>query len=933
MRTTLTHLMQGIFASILLSCLITSHSILAQEALRVDWEKRITNTNGASEKVLKQVEAANGLAYVAGSSSAEIGERMYVARYNSTGTIDWEVYLPSKTGAAINRLVIYNGDLYVAGREQIGSSRSHIIHYAKVTSDGEMLWHFTYDVEGGNEVDFSWMEVVHDRMYIIGTQNGEDDYEIAWAAEFDLDGNLNWNTSYDPGTNTVFTDIQVNSKGNIAACGWADYGYSFLLVGFDDKGEVKWQYPDTLKSSSEKWFNDLTSDSEGNWITVGSEETGSFSEYDAITYKFDSDGNELWNQHFNNTNENYGSLVEVSPDGSILTFADIEVDFDNLVRTISYDTDGNEQWATNYAIDESTSVVNATISGSGEIYLGVQDYDFSGIVKLSANGEVMYSKEYADSVFDYLSDIAVYGENIYACGYSSATGESTILSVKTDGFGEVYTETSTGIPTSDVQVGAVSGNGSYLWLANTSNQIKNNVFTITKMDYSGNVLWVKDKHLTGSNPYFENLTVDASGNSIGFFESLVTGGITDLGLVKYDPDGNEVFYAVYDSSATLHAGAVTTDSDNNIYTGGYNQNSKLMFLSKLDPDGNEIWTDHYSSPSSSFPYAEPLKMMVSKQGKLVIAAVHKNAENGNNLYLFQYDSNGNIEWQTEVIDQNGNTTNLCGLDVNDKGNVTIFGYSGIGQYVAAQYRASGEQLWIDAGSSAPTEAPRSMATDNAGNIYLCFSSKTEARFRKIDASGNIVASSAYSLPSSGNFFLPYGAAFVAGKLAVIGQHNMNSGIVPFEMLLDNELNLIYGRIDSLNQADFRGMTLNGSGEINVAFTQGNTYGGPGYRTALIRQYSIGMLESISFAEYNHISMYPNPAMDQVIIVLPYDIQHIEHVSLIDMSGRMMNLFRQNVIISRNQTVLLNLPSSLSPGNYIVNVSTTDKDYTAHLIKR
>jgi len=259
MKTTSTHFIIHFFTGILVTFFMTSYAIFAQEVLHIDWESKLTNSNGASEKSHTQIEAANGSAFVAGYRSTETGKRMYIACYNSAGTTDWEVDLPSELESGITRLVIYNdGDLFVAGEEQTGGSNAPIIHYARITQEGKVVWHYTFDGDGGKDAEMSWMEVVNDHIYMIGTETGENDYEIAWAAEFDLDGNLNWKTAFDPGTNTGFSDIQVNNKGDIAACGWAEYGYSYLLVGFDKNGAPKWQFPENLTDSSEQWFNDIS---------------------------------------------------------------------------------------------------------------------------------------------------------------------------------------------------------------------------------------------------------------------------------------------------------------------------------------------------------------------------------------------------------------------------------------------------------------------------------------------------------------------------------------------------------------------------------------------------------------------------------------------------------------------------------------------------
>lgn len=144
MRTIFTRSIIRFFIGTLFSLIIAIPGGFAQDMLHVDWESKLTNANGASEKKLKQTEAMDGSAYVAGYSSTPNGQRMYVARYSSAGSVDWEVTLPSESGSAINRLVIVNGNLYVAGSEQIGNSGSYIIHYAKLTSNGELLWHYTF---------------------------------------------------------------------------------------------------------------------------------------------------------------------------------------------------------------------------------------------------------------------------------------------------------------------------------------------------------------------------------------------------------------------------------------------------------------------------------------------------------------------------------------------------------------------------------------------------------------------------------------------------------------------------------------------------------------------------------------------------------------------------------------------------------------------
>ena len=935
MKTQQTALRQLRHAALLLLFLFYVSSIFAQENLQIDWQREITNSNGAREMELSEIESSNGFAYVAGYSSTENGQRMYVARYNPNGTKDWELNLPSTSQSSLQRLVLNDDAIYVAGVERFSNSNNPPIHYARLNPDGEVVWHYTFDAEGGKNVELSWMEIANDRLYMIGSETGENGYDIAWAAEFELDGSLNWKTAFDPGNSTVFTDINVNTMGSVAACGWAetDIGYSNLLISFDETGSVVWQYPETLTDASDQWLNDLSSDGDGNWIAVGSDEVGSFSEYDAITYKFDTNGNELWNKHFNNGSENYGSLVEVLQDGSIRTFVSMEEDYDKFVRTISYDTNGNELWATNYTIDGYTSVINAMTNTSGETILGVSDFDFAGFVKLSSAGEIIESQIYDNSNFDYLGDIAVEGNNVFGCAYTQESDQSTIIALKQEDLTEIYNINTTGASSSDARIGALVNNGNNIWIASYSDSGDSAVYSITKMDYMGNTLWSRNQQYLCSSPTFKNLTVDASGNVIGFYESLINGGVTDLGLVKYDAEGNEVFTVVYDSTATLYAGAIVTDPSDNIYVGGYNQNSKLMFLSKLNPNGNEVWNVHYKSPSSTFPYGLPKKMLFTEQGKLVIAAFYKNAENVNNLYLFQYASDGSIEWQTEVVNQSGNSVSIAGLQVEDDGTIIIFGSSGTGSYVAASYNILGAQQWIVTGETNTAGTPVSLSVDDSGNSYLCFSSSTGARFQKLDAAGNVLANQEHDLSSSGDYYFPLGSSFVQGKLAIVGNHRIESITYPFEMVLDDQLNLISGRVDSLNPAEFGGFVVDAAGKMHAGFTQGETLGGSGFHTGLVRQYSKGTVGINDIVQLrNQIKLYPNPAKDQIHISSSIDLPEINRISILDVTGRIVLDYEQKFHISGYSSVTLDLPPNLKGGQYILRVSSDNSFQIARFVK-
>ena len=868
--------------------------LVAQPTLQLDWQTPVANADGASQLELRTSEAHASGAYFAGYRSTADGLRMYVCNYLTNGNLDWEVDLPSNGQAGLRYLELDGaGNMYVAGFEDVGTSGDPPIHFARLDPQGNVVWHHTFDAQGATDPELSGLTVTDDALYLIGSEEGNGGYPVAWAAAFDLNGNLDWKSAFDPGVNTAFSDIAENGQGGLAACGWADDGYSHLLVGFGTNGAVDWSWPATLTGSDEAWMSDLTADDQGNWIVMGTEEVGAFFEYDAVTFKFSPGGSPTWNMHFNNGFENSGSRVEVAPNGNIMAFVNMADNFDHAVRTIAYNGSGAQQWATNYDIDDFTSLVNARVNGASEIFIGVQDLDSLGFVKLSPFGSVLAEKTYGQDQVDYLGDIAVNSSTVFGCAYSFDALRSQVLFLN----GFVLTEQASvvvsGVPLSDAQAGAVTNDGTSVWLASYADAGDSATFAISKLDASGNVLWTKGQKYLSSNPSFSVLTHDNAGNVIGMFQNLINGGDTDVGLVKYDAAGNEVFTILYDSAATLRAGSVTTDPAGNIYVGLYNETSKIMFVSKYTPAGSLVWMEHYVSPSTSFPYADPRRMVYTQQDKLVIGAIHKNAANDNNLYLFQYDANGGIDWQVEVDPQSGNLCSVDGLAVDMSGNVVLFGSSGTSTYTAAGFDLTGAPLWSEGGSTGTYGAPRSLAMDASGNTFLSFSKSSGASFRKLGPSGSLLVTNDHALPSTGSFFFPRGIAVVGSRLAVVGDHLIGSDQVPFEMLLDDQLALLSGRVDSLTQGTFAGLAVDAANNLlHAAYTEGDPGGGTGFRTSLVRQFSIGSVGLGEMVEADHgLSIFPNPMTSNARLICNDPMTSEDQARVVDVNGRMVRTLR------------------------------------------
>lgn len=862
---------------------------------------------------------------VAGYRSATDGNRMYVAKYLNNGSLVWELDLPSDAASAVRHIQLDgDGNVYVAGTEE-ALPGAPPIHIARISPQGDLSWHHTFDAEGGTEVELNGMTVGANALYLIGSENDDAGIPMAWAASFDLSGDLNWKTAFDQGPVTAFYDIAENGQGGIAACGSSDSDYTNLLVGFGADGSVSWSWPSTLTGSYETWMTDITADAQGNWIVIGTLETDNSFEFDAVTYKFEPNGTFLWDATFHNEGENNGSQVRVAPNGNILSFINEEYEFDENVRVIAYDPQGNELWGTDLMLDDHTSVVNAAVTASGEIFVGIADYDLLAVAKLSSSGSLLGTFTIEPTEVDYFSDVAVNGSHVFGCIRALSHLRSLIFSVNGLDLQQDANVLATGSPMSDVRASALASDGSAVWMAHSATTGDSTTYSVTKLDAFGNELWTRGRRHPGSNPVFRILTHDNAGNCIGFLQNLVSGNNTLLELVKYAPDGDEVFTVLFDSTATLRASSITTDPVDNIYVNGYNETTRRMFLARYTPTGSLVWMEHYTSPSTTFPYAEAKLMTYTQQDKLVLGSIHKNAANVNNLYLFQYDADGTLEWHTEVGPQSGNQCDAVGLHVDDAGKVTFFGSSGTGSAVAAAFSSTGIQIWSQSEALASTVAPRSLAVDAVGNAYLGYSSNNSARFKKMGPTGALLASQQLTLGTSGAHYFPYRTALIGDRLAVVGEHLHPAGTVPFEMLLDDELNLLNGRVDSLEQGAFSGSDHHAN-TIQVVYTKGVTYG-LNHRSAFVRQYSIG---TVGLAETDPevpgLHVFPNPMTDMAQLVCTDLLSPGDRVRISDLNGRVVAEEKGN----GTDTILLDR-GSLAPGTYLVQVLRSNGRHARALV--
>lgn len=403
----------------------------------------------------------------------------------------------------------------------------------------------------------------------------------------------------------------------------------------------------------------------------------------AFTYIFKSNGqvpNWVWAKSAGGNSYDLANSVSTDESGNILIagfFQSSSITFGSIVLTndttdgsadifiVKYDAGGNIQWAKSGGGSLGDRAFSLTIDTSGNIYMAGSFHSDSIIfdsavlknaggsdmflVKYDANGNVLWAKSAGNNSNDYATSIIC-----------DAPGNILVVG---DFYGDSIIFGSTILINSGVD----------------------NVF-IAKYDANGNVLWAKSAGGSGGSQKANSVTTNISGKGniyvVGYFysKSIIFGydtltnsdtniysGTTDMFIVKYDTDGNEIWAKSAGGNFLDAANSVATDASDNIFITGYFSSNPIIFSSdtlnnngmndifmvKYDSTGNMLWAKSFGS--NDYDYANSVNSDAS--GNIILVGGFKsssisfdsvtlfNSNSGiDDMFIVKFNSFGNVLW-------------------------------------------------------------------------------------------------------------------------------------------------------------------------------------------------------------------------------------------------------------------------------------------------
>ena len=570
---------------------------------------------------------SSGNYYITGATYNGSNYDAIIAKYNSSGVIEWQRTLASAgTDYGQGIAVDYSGNVYIVGTINNGSTSDILI--AKYNTSGTLQWQRTL-VGTGNDYGNAIAVDSSANVYISATTGN-----YPMVAKFDTNGNINngWQRIINQG-NMIGNGIAVDSSGNSYITGHSSSSDDIRIFKYNTSGTLLWQR--TLFNPS---FTDvgyaIAVDGSGNVYITG------YTGTDIVVAKYDTNGNispNGWQRTLAGSGTDTGNGIAVDSLGNVYIVGNTG----NDILIAKYDTNGNINNGWQRILGDG---------GTGESATGIA-VDSSGNVYItgSRNSDIIIAKIPNDG-----GTVGTYGSVPFAV--SSLTGSTSTLSSSTTSFTD---SAGTLVPDKGVWISTFGASGSSLESANgIALDSAKNIYTIgktlhtsgttdsllVKYNNSGTMQW--QRTLTGSNS-------NDSGNGIAIDSSdnIYTVGTTgsnanDIVISKYNTSGVIQWQAILGTNTaeagTNHAQAgngIAVDSSGNVYITG--SNGTGMLTAKYNSSGTLQWQSTIPGPGSS-----GYGIAVDNSGNVCIAG--KGYGSDDDVIILKYNSLGTVLWRVSL---------------------------------------------------------------------------------------------------------------------------------------------------------------------------------------------------------------------------------------------------------------------------------------------
>ncbi|MFX1572838.1 MAG: SBBP repeat-containing protein [Promethearchaeota archaeon] len=319
------------------------------------------------------------------------------------------------------------GNIYITGIRSLGVEQSLLL--VKFNNSGDHEWD---NVLG----DFNWggSDVVVDsknNLYVLGNNHSSMYSTITYLIKYNSDGIMQWNRSYSSGGHDLGNGLTIDANDNIYIVGYTDHGhydYDVLLVKYNSLGEQLWN--NSWGGIGTQEGESVELDSLNNVYVTGHNGSGDTNN-DIILIKFDNTGTFQWNFTWSNDYFERGMDLALDSLDNIYVSGrtgSLIPDTQNMVL-IKFNNSGQQLWNRTWGGSGQDYGTSIEIDSSDNVIIGGNTYSFglgqadTALVCYNNVGVQLWNYTWGGTGYDYSTSIEIdSSNNLFNTGRTGSFG-------------------------------------------------------------------------------------------------------------------------------------------------------------------------------------------------------------------------------------------------------------------------------------------------------------------------------------------------------------------------------------------------------------------------------------------------------------------------------------------------------------------------------